>query len=191
MPGAAVSMVTLLVCSTPRLPAASIAVTRIAEVSASAGISALAKAAVQALPVTATVLVTPPQITSILVASVAVPVTATPNAFSAALTMPSNPPVWLTTKLIGAVRSTSTLRVAVPLTLPSTSVCTAVIGRGEPSAAISDVVKLAVQTPVPLAVTVFVVVPNLTSTLAPFLDVPVTVMPLLRSVMLILSSPAT
>ena len=134
VPGTTVSMLALLVFSTLRLPAVSIAVTRIVDVAVSAGTSDAAKTAVQTPLVTATVLVTTPQMTSTLAASVAVPETATPAAFSVALTMPSTPPVWLTTKLIGAVRSTSTLRVAVPLTLPFTSVCTAVIGRTAPSA---------------------------------------------------------
>ena len=89
----------------------------------------------------------------------------------------------------GAVVSTVTARAPTSLTLPATSVATALMVVLA-SAGTSPLKKLALQLP-PVAVTVLLIAPQVTTTLAPASAVPVTVTPAAFSAALTTSSVAT
>ena len=175
--GATVSTTTALVPATPTLPTVSVAKALMLVLVASAGTSAAANVVVHAPDELAvTVLTTVPQVTATLEPASAVPLTTTPAAFSAALTVLSVA-TELTTAAVGAVESIATVLLPGLLALPTESVATALILVLAASAGISAAANVEVHTPDELAVTVLTTAPQVTATEAPASVVPLTTTP--------------
>ena len=127
-----------------------------------------------------------PQVTSTLAPTSAVPLTATPAAFSVALTTLSVATALITGRAEAV--STVTLRVPATLALPAASVATALM---EVLPSVGRLLKLVLQVPPAVAVTVWEASPQVTTTLEAASAVPLTATPAAFSVALTMLSVAT
>ena len=184
--GATASNATVRVLAGPVLPATSVATALIFPL---AGMLALAKVLLQLpSPAALTCWVVEPQVTATLAPASAVPLTATPAAFSAMLTVPSVATRWIT-GASGAAVSKATVRPVAGLVLPAVSITVATMV-ALPLAGSSLPMKLVVQAPA-AAVTVCVAAPQTTCTCAPDSAVPLTATPAVFSAALTMLSVAT
>ena len=182
--GAVASILTARITATLALPAASVAV---AVMLPPSGMVLLAKVLLHVPPVAVTVCVVSPQVTATLEPASAVPLTATPASFSAALTM-SLPDTMLMVGASGVAVSMLTVRVPAAPVLPAASVATAEM---LPLAGTSALAKVLLQLPLPSAVTFWELVPQVTTTLALASALPLTSTPAAFSSALTVLSVAT